>query len=588
MTSPESQPVQAAPDTRGENAAPAPGRRLRKPWGDVLRGIAAACCGFLLWAAFPPLENWESAWVALIPLLLMAHVSRPAVSFRWGWLGGMVFWLLSLSWLLRLSRTGGWPPLVALGWVALSAYCALYVGAFAAAAAFLMRRLTAPDRGPPWFRNLGIGRLLLVIVLPAVWCGLEHIRGTWFTGFGWNTLGVSQFRNPAVIQWAAWGGVYAVSAPMVALNAALALTAIDIVPGFGTVRRRLHPELLLGLVMASATWIGGARMAASERAAASRTKRDTVKVAAVQPAIPQRKKWTADAVDRIYRELETQTRFAELGRPELIVWPETALPASLPNDSRSLDFVRDVADRTPLLVGSMEATPETSPEEPAFSNSVFLFDADGRIRQVYRKVHLVPFGEYIPFDRHVPLLKRMAPLGFSCRAGREITVFRLPDRPEAAFSSLICFEDTIPSLAREAVGSGARFLVNQTNDAWFDGTVGPLQHLSQCVFRSVENRVDTVRVANTGVTCHIDAAGRIVSVLSDGGNDRTPVAGFALYAVGLRPSNRPPTPYGRGGDLLFGVPCQGVTLALGAWALLHGIAARRRERKDGDGGRRTS
>jgi apolipoprotein N-acyltransferase len=172
----------------------------------------------------------------------------------------------------------------------------------------------------------------------------------------------------------------------------------------------------------------------------------------------------------------------------------------------------------------------------------------------------------------VPLLGRLAPLGFSCTPGATSTVFRLDEPAGAAFSSLICFEDTVAPLARRSVLNGARLLVNQTNDAWFDGTAAAVQHMSHGVFRCIENRVPAVRCANTGVTCFIDPLGRVARL--EQGAD-------ALYAqksdqVVLPPRAMALTPYTRYGDLLLALPCAGLT---GLVFVLAALAVKRESRR---------
>ena len=249
----------------------------------------------------------------------------------------------------------------------------------------------------------------------------------------------------------------------------------------------------------------------------------------------------------------TQEAATNAVRPDLIVWPETATPYCVTDERYgSLDLVKDLCRLgVPLLVGSMDAW-ETNGEVICY-NASFLFDADGRIVQRYDKQHLVPFGEYIPLSGAIPILARLAPMGWNCTPGREATVFRLA-ASDTRFSALICFEDAMPWLSREFVRRGARLLVNQTNDAWFDRTSGPAQHLAQCVFRAVENRVPVVRVANSGVTCLIEANGLIVDA-TDNSRTEPPEALVRTWVAAPSDKAMPLTLYTRYGDRLFALPC---------------------------------
>lgn len=178
--------------------------------------LAAVLSGVILWAAFPPLAQEDAAWFALVPLLLLLRRATPGRGFKLGWLAGVVFWLGNLGWLWRLIENGGPPILVILGHGALAAYCALYTGLFGALAAWLWRGRRL--RVAAW------GRVALAVVaVPLAWVVCEGLRGMLFTGFAWNGLGVSQYKNLALIQVASWGGVGAVSALLVAVNMAVAL-----------------------------------------------------------------------------------------------------------------------------------------------------------------------------------------------------------------------------------------------------------------------------------------------------------------------------------------------------------------------------
>jgi apolipoprotein N-acyltransferase len=519
----------------------------------LLRALAALGSGLLVWSAFPPVGGAEAAWVGLVPLILLAEFSSPRESFRWGFLSGLVFWLLTLSWLLRLGVTGTPWPVAALGWIGLSAYCALYWGGFAAGVSDWLRR--------------PFGRAGALVALPALWVGLEYVRSTFGTGFPWNGLGISQYRNVAVIQWAEWGGVYAVSAMLVLMNAALALTALRMIDRYrGRRGRRWHPELMIGLTVCALVWMHGVRSARRWTAADDGTV--PVRIAAIQPNVPQLKKWPEQFEEEILERLSERTGMAVPSRPDLVVWPETALPGAFPSDPVLHGWtVENAPKEAPILFGAMEVDRVGGGEPPdddaRLYNSAFLLAPGGRVEGVYRKCHLVPFGEYLPFERRVPFLKRFAPLGFSCTPGEGMTVFEMPAAGHP-FSALICFEDAFAYLAREAVDGGARFLVNLTNDAWFDGSAASVQHMSHAVFRCVENRVPMARCANTGVTCFIDRVGRLDDTtrgMLDSGETH-----LAQYRVGSVRVNAdgPPTVYRRYGDWVFGIPC---AVAAGAWLI---------------------
>jgi apolipoprotein N-acyltransferase len=331
----------------------------------------------------------------------------------------------------------------------------------------------------------------------------------------------------------------------------------------------MQVELSVGLVVLALCWVSGVR--AVRRLQQPDPGSRTVRLVAVQPNVPQLKKWPPAYAAEIYQRLEDGMAPVQLFTQglDLVVWPETAVPGYLPVDVETDLFISGLARAggVPILVGAMEVEPGTE----RLYNSSFLYGADGRVKERYRKIHLVPFGEYLPLAREIPWLRRFEPLGFSCTPGTTNTVFTVPagGRGAVPFSALICFEDVFAPVARGMVRAGARFLVNQTNDAWFDGTAGPVQHLSHCVFRCVENRVPCVRAGNSGVTCFIDRTGRIDETTRDVlARGEWQHVRYRTGALSAPSPQMPLTFYCRYGDLPFGLPCgimAALLLAHGAW-----------------------
>lgn len=532
------------------------------------RVLAAAVTVFLWWSAFAPMDAAEAGWVALVPLLLLCRFTAPRAAMRWGFGTAFVYWAATLAWLLQLRVTGGPWPLVLAGWVALAAYSAVYTAAFCFLTAWLFARMqTRAGQLLPGHQG---ERLLLLLLVPLLWAGLETARGVWFTGFPWNPLGVSQYRNPVVSQVAALGGVPLLSALMVAIQVVIALTALRTVDQLYRRRTgRWNTELTVGLAL----WLAAMAYGISALREVQQTPGVSVRVAAIQPAVEQRKKWTDDHVQEIYDALDLYTRFALLSREhlDLIVWPETALPGYVMVTEKDATFVHELLSfGVPLLVGSMDV--EQHDEELRYFNGSYLYLPEQGLAGAYRKQHLVMFGEYLPWDKHIPLMRRFSPLGFSCWPGEEASVFRLP-QPPVLFSPLICFEDVLPYLSRRFVRRGARLLVNQTNDAWFDGTAGPIQHMSHSVFRCIENRVPMVRAANSGVSCFIGADGRIRdAAVRRQANWQLGEAGYNISAVHVPDAPDRLPRYTRYGDWLFGYPALAITTVL---FVLVGICHRR-------------
>lgn len=509
-------------------------------------GCAAVPAGaWLLVLAFPPYEKAGLAWLALVPLLLVALRASPGWAFRAGFGAGWIFWLGTLRWLLKLGDTSPVPLfLYVLAWVALSACLAAYWGGFA----WTVRRLAGlVNRERFWASPL------LTLLIPLVWVGWEYLRATLFSGFPWNPLGGSQYRQLAVIQIAEYGGVYAVSALVVLLNAGLALT-IDRYLNRGPDRRyRPHIELFIALaVVLFCVFQIGPRLIRRQT-----SRQAQFRVAVIQPAVPQLKKWEPEDETLILDRLERLTRQMLPLKPDLIVWPETAMPTGLQSWTYDTNATpawqrvgRLLTADSAILIGTMAY--EGAWPRPDLYNAAVLVNASEGVLAAYAKQHLVPFGEYIPLERWFPKLGEWSPLGWSCTPGRRAVVFELDGG--RAFSAMICFEDVFPNLVRTFVRNGARLLINMTNDAWFDGTAAAVQHLSHSVLRAVENRVPVIRAANSGVSCFIDRSGRIYARIAAGPQGQ-PQETALLSGVEFPPADQPLTLYARWGDWLLARPC---------------------------------
>jgi apolipoprotein N-acyltransferase len=438
--------------------------------------------------AYPRVDWWLAAWIFLIPALGSAITRPPRSALADAWLSGAVFFLGLLRWLDHtFTHYSAIPwPLSWLPIVALAAYCGLYVGAVGAAVAWLARR---------W----GPGRALAAA--PPLWVAGEWIRGWLMDGFPWGLLGYSQHSALPVIQIAELTGVYGVSFVVVAVNAAL---AAGVTLGW----RRAGPGLLVAALLVAGSLAFGYQ---ALRPAADLSRGRTVKVAVIQPVVAQSLKWDPAHRAEILTLYERLTREAARSQPAAIIWPETAAPIFLRGDPPLLDRLTRLSAELgrPLLVGSVDR--QDGPPG-AFLNSAFFLTGQG-ITSKYDKIHLVPFGEYVPLSSLIGFVRSWAEFISDFAAGQGRTVFPLPGAP---FGTVICYEVIFPELFREFVAGGAMFMTNITNDAWFGETSGPWQHLSMVSLRAVENRVGIARAANTGVSAFVEPTGRISSWLSLG------------------------------------------------------------------------
>lgn len=531
-----------------------------------LRWLAALASGGLLALAFPPLEWSQCAWVALLPLLLAVAGTAPRLAFKLGFAAGGVFWFFNLAWLRRLLQTADAPaPLLVIAWVLLAVYCALYVGAFAWLWSWVFARVGT--------RGLR-GSLAALLAAPTIWIGLEYLRGALGAyGFAWNGLGISQYRHLPLLQTARWTGVYGLSGLIVLLNAGMALSLRRHLPsrrvlanaGAGAVTAprsgALHVELWVGLAA-----LTGAVLLGMHALRQPLPEERLWTVAAVQPAIPQAAKWDDVHIAWIIESLDRLTREALRAqpRPDLILWPETTTPGPTTQEGVSRDCVLSLlTNGVPILVGAVDVRGGPNDRQRIF-NSALLYVPDEGLVAWYDKQRLVPFGEFLPLESVFPILARCSPLDISCSFGQTPTVFRETNQPP--FAVVICFEDTQAGLARTFVRRGARLLVNLTNDAWFDRTACPQQHLSHSVFRAVETGLPLIRAANSGVTALVDGRGRVHNPTVNR-SGVPPEAAVRVWRFGVPPADAPLTPYTRHGDWPLAIPCLAVTLVLAllAW-----------------------
>lgn len=340
-----------------------------------------------------------------------------------------------------------------------------------------------------------------LFIIPCLWVALEYIRSHLFTGFGWALLGHSQYSSLPVIQISDITGAYGVSFLLVLVNVAI----FEIIAKCKLQRNILYPLFYSLFFTILVLTYGYFKLSQP-------TEGESIKVAVVQGNIPQKMKWDPQARDYILERYFQLTKQAALAHPDIIIWPETSVPGFLEDDPQLLREVSSLSRKISpayLLVG----TPQEGEERRIFNSATLLLG--GKVLQRYDKVHLVPFGEFIPWPKIFSRFSFAGLIG-NFSPGGDYTVFSLKglNRP-AKFSVLICFEDVFGSLARNFVQKGARILVNMTNDAWFEDSAEPYQHLQASVFRAVENRVNVVRSANTGVSCFINPWGKILSKVSD-------------------------------------------------------------------------
>jgi len=499
----------------------------------MLRAGLAVGSGLVCAAAFPPRDLGPVAFVGLVPLLLALEGSSPRQAAWVGYAAGLSFYLATIWWVINTMTTYGRMPLL-LSLVALLLLCGFLAG-YTAAFAWLLAA------GRQWLR-LPWG--IVPLVAAGLWAALEFLRTHLFSGFPWALLGYTQYRQPAIRLLAAAVGVYGISALLVLVNGTLAgLLTLAMEPR-GEAGRWRGALLPVGVAcLALVGTFGYARVLWRDPTGGA-----PIHVGLLQANIDQSLKWdrgyqtaTLDIYERLARRVAAE-------RPALIVWPETALPFFLRRETELAPRVQRLLAETgtPMLIGSPDVG-----NDGRLYNTAFLLGADSRIHGRYDKRHLVPFGEYVPLQRIFFFLDKLVVGIGDFGRGRTATVFSLDG---ARFSVMICYEVIFPGEVREFVRTGAQFLVNITNDAWFGRSGAPSQHLAMAAMRAVENGTYLVRAANTGVTAVIAPTGAIL------GETGIFTEAALVGTIRLRQGE---TPYTRYGDVLAWV----CLVFLGAYAL---------------------
>lgn len=434
--------------------------------------------GFLTLLAYPPVNFWPMAWFSLIPLIWAARSLNFGLAFRRGWWGGLLFNAGLLYWIALNSGAELWTAVASLLGILL--VVPLYWGLFAGLWAFLCKR---------WGD-------LAVLLLPAVWVGLEVVKNAPEIGFPWQELGLTQINFLPTAQLAEFGGIRLVSAWVMTANAATFLLMV----------KQRKTFSYIGIILAATAIWGGWRISHLPPAGPQ------VQALLVQGNVDPKLKWQEDP-DSSLTLYEKLTRIAvRTGKTDLVVWPETAVPVYLGHQMTYQRRLRHFAEEigSPLLTGASHYEMKQGGGHDRY-NSAFFFPADGSPPLRYDKIRLVPFGERVPFQKWFP---RLGELNFGqaeFTSGRRYAVFTSGNGVKV--SAQICFESVFGRETRRFVLNGARVLCNLTNDGWFGRSSGPYQHAALVRYRSIESRCPLLRAANTGITMAADRAGRVVSHL---------------------------------------------------------------------------
>ena len=533
----------------------------------VLAGLAGALAH--------PTPGWAGlAWIAPALLWFGACGLRGPEGFRYGYIAGLVHFLVLLRWMRHIP----FPVGAYAGWVALSAYCALFPALWIRLGLRLNGDDAKTDRptggwaswlfgAKAYARDAWAVRASRLMTLALGWVALEYLRSMLLSGFPWAPLGVSQWRQLPLIQLASVTGVYGVS--FLVCWSSLALGGAFLSMGLRpesrwnwTAEARL-PLMVTLLVMGWGFWevMGYRRL---ERQANPKT----VRMSLVQPSVPQTLQWDPDEQGRTFTKIENLSRQALALEPEVLVWPEGTFGLTETNYSRMVALIGKNGPDWILGADDSVTREAGTGDRPTVAryNAAFLRRGDGSMPPAYWKRRLVPFGEYVPLARWLPFLKWITPIGDGFDSGDRPWTFRFTGGATAA--PVICFEDVFPHGIRDHVQPGVDFILGITNDGWVAESAAQWQHTSSAVFRAVENGVALVRVCNNGITGWWDACGTPRDLLGyPDGNVYAPGVLLITVPMGLPRSE---TPYHRHGDLF----AQG-SLALVAWRLLRTVRSKR-------------
>ncbi len=455
---------------------------------DIMLSISS---GILLIAGFPSFDLYPLAWVALVPLLISLWEKETRVSFILGSLTGFTFFLGTIYWVFNSMFNYGNVPAVlsALLLIMLSLYLGVYIGLFAVIFNSLSNRSRFPS----------------IVTVPVLWVTLEVIRTYAFTGFPWSLLGYTQYKFLPLIQISDITGVYGISFLVAAVNGVI----FDV--AFHRPRRinkmPLFPERPITASIIACVFIILLTLGYGIWQLNTDMNGRRVRASVIQGNIDQGVKWDNQHKENILETYKRLSIRASAGAPDIIVWPESSIPFIYGYDEKPTAefnaFQKEL--HASLLFGSVIARKDKE-GNALLSNSAVLLSREGKLLSTYDKIHLVPYGEYIPLKTLFPFINKLTAGIGDFVPGKEPVVMKTSF---ANIGNLICYEIIFPGLVRKFVNQGADLLVTITNDAWFGRTSAPYQHFSMAVFRAVENRVPVVRAANTGISGFIDAKGRI-------------------------------------------------------------------------------
>lgn len=457
--------------------------------------ILALISGLLLAASFPKISQGWLAWVSLVPLLLALRKAPPRLGFALAFGTGTTAQLFTMYWTVHAMHKYGYVPLVQA--VCVLVLFVMVLGAFTGLFGWLVSKYRRPGQ--------------LLIAAPFLWIAIEFMRTWLFTGFPWELLGYSQHSYLWLIQVTDLFGVYGISGLIVLVNTALTLGILSWLEQpwqYKAVPTSLvlKTGVLVSALMAAVAVYGLSSLRSTDRLVRNAAK---VRLAVIQGNIDQSIKWDPAFQLQTIAKYKNLSAAAAAQKVDLIIWPETATPFYMTHDPLLTQMVLEgvKATATDFVIGSPSVDDTAPPGERYYFNSAFMVDKSGSIAGKYDKVHLVPFGEYVPLQNLLRFVDKLVAQVGDFKSGTKGQVL---EKSGCRLGLQICYEIIFPDLSRAMTRNGANLLVNITNDAWFGRTSAAYQHFSMAVFRAVENRRFLARAANTGISGFIDPCGRVL------------------------------------------------------------------------------
>jgi len=422
----------------------------------------------------------------MVPLLISLKNEPPIRAFWLGVMAGSVHYLTLIYWIVvAIGHYGDLNPfLSAVILFLLCLYLALYLGVFSVFSAYVEKSRFA------------------LLFIACFWVALEYARAHLLTGFPWCLLGYTQFRHLHLIQIADLCGVYGLSFLIIMVNVLITHVFFRH-PSRGP---RLHKwEFLFTILMVGLTLTYG--HFCLTRGQIERGHLPHVNSVIIQGNIDQSVKWSPAYQAKSMMTYQRLSHSTHRFKPGLIVWPETSLPFFFQNSKEYQPIVYAIARKSGALLVFGSPAYKAIDGNPRYYNRAYLVTPDGEPPQYYDKVHLLPFGEYVPLKNLLFFVNRLVPAAGDFDAGKRIAPLK---HGKLSMGILICYEAIFPGLARTHALEGANILINITNDAWFGMTSAPHQHLVMAAFRTVENRIPMIRAANTGLSAFIGVYGNII------------------------------------------------------------------------------